>query len=55
MTNNLIFYALDISGQPGVDYPALTTIPSTSFSCRGQKSGYYADLETNCQVRKFKN
>ncbi|KAL0126202.1 hypothetical protein PUN28_004968 [Cardiocondyla obscurior] len=37
-------------GQPGVDYPALTSIPATSFSCRGLRGGYYADLETNCQV-----
>lgn len=41
---------IEITGQPGVDYPALTTIPATSFSCRNQKGGYYADLETNCQV-----
>uniref|UniRef100_A0ABD2WM21 Chitin-binding type-2 domain-containing protein n=1 Tax=Trichogramma kaykai TaxID=54128 RepID=A0ABD2WM21_9HYME len=40
----------EITGQPGVDYPALTTIPATTFSCRGQRGGYYADLETNCQV-----
>ncbi|XP_043279657.1 probable serine/threonine-protein kinase DDB_G0282963 [Venturia canescens] len=39
-----------VMGQPGVDFPALTTIPTTSFSCRGLKGGYYADLETNCQV-----
>ncbi|XP_031365906.1 mucin-3A-like isoform X4 [Apis dorsata] len=39
-----------VTGQPGVDFPALTTIPTTSFSCRGLKGGYYADLETNCQV-----
>ncbi|XP_034173586.2 chitin-binding domain protein thawb isoform X1 [Osmia lignaria lignaria] len=39
-----------VTGQPGVDFPALTTIPVTSFSCRGLKGGYYADLETNCQV-----
>ncbi|XP_076669110.1 chitin-binding domain protein thawb isoform X2 [Andrena cerasifolii] len=39
-----------VTGQPGVDFPALTTIPATSFSCRGLKGGYYADLETNCQV-----
>ncbi|KAK0089630.1 hypothetical protein PV325_006340 [Microctonus aethiopoides] len=38
------------TGQPGVDYPMLTKIPATSFSCRGIKGGYYADLETNCQV-----
>ncbi|XP_011299846.1 mucin-12 [Fopius arisanus] len=37
-------------GQPGVDFPMLTTIPTTAFSCRGLKGGYYADLETNCQV-----
>ena len=37
-------------GQPGVDFPVLTTIPATSFTCRGIKGGYYADLETNCQV-----
>ncbi|XP_076751879.1 chitin-binding domain protein thawb [Xylocopa sonorina] len=39
-----------VTGQPGVDFPALTAIPATSFSCRGLKGGYYADLETNCQV-----
>ncbi|XP_047353015.1 mucin-5AC isoform X1 [Vespa velutina] len=39
-----------VSGQPGVDFPTFTTIPATSFSCRGLKGGYYADLETNCQV-----
>ncbi|KZC15103.1 hypothetical protein WN55_06599, partial [Dufourea novaeangliae] len=41
---------IGVTGQPGVDFPALTTIPATSFSCRGLKGGYYADLETNCQV-----
>ncbi|XP_048512385.1 mucin-5AC isoform X2 [Athalia rosae] len=39
-----------VMGQPGVDFPVLTTIPATKFSCRGLKGGYYADLETNCQV-----
>ncbi|XP_033211361.1 mucin-5AC isoform X2 [Belonocnema kinseyi] len=39
-----------VTGQPGVDFPVLTTIPTTSFTCRGVKGGYYADLETNCQV-----
>lgn len=43
-------FNLGVTGQPGVDFPALTTIPTTSFSCRGLKGGYYADLETNCQV-----
>ncbi|XP_046751433.1 mucin-5AC isoform X2 [Diprion similis] len=39
-----------VMGQPGVDFPVLTTIPATKFSCRGLKGGYYADPETNCQV-----
>ncbi|XP_014209897.1 uncharacterized protein LOC106640384 [Copidosoma floridanum] len=42
--------AHDSSGQPGVDYPILTSIPATSFKCQDQKSGYYADQETHCQV-----
>lgn len=37
-------------GKPGVDFPVLKFIPRTKFTCRGKKSGYYADLETNCQV-----
>ncbi|CAB3366180.1 Hypothetical predicted protein [Cloeon dipterum] len=39
------------------DQPALTTpkkqseeIPVTSFSCKGRVPGYYADLDTGCQV-----
>lgn len=46
-------YRFDFSGvmgKPGVDFPVLTYIPRTSFTCRGMKSGYYADLDTNCQV-----
>ncbi|XP_023290507.1 uncharacterized protein LOC105697880 [Orussus abietinus] len=39
-----------VVGQPGVDFPVLTSIPPTSFSCRELKGGYYADLETSCQV-----
>ena len=38
-------------GRPGVDFPVLPSIPKTGFSCRQVKSsGYYADLDTNCQV-----
>lgn len=37
-------------GRPGIDFPAFTGIPVTQFSCRGTPGGYYADLETNCQV-----
>ncbi|KAM3960299.1 uncharacterized protein ACR2FA_005598 [Aphomia sociella] len=41
---------LSVPGEPGSDYPTLSTIPRTSFSCAGKEPGYYADLETNCQV-----
>lgn len=41
-----------VMGRPGIDFPVYTHIPHTSFSCRNvKKSGYYADLETDCQVR----
>ncbi|KAI5726890.1 hypothetical protein M8J76_010469 [Diaphorina citri] len=40
-----------VVGRPGVDFPILSNIPVTDFSCRKFKSpGYYADLDTNCQV-----
>ncbi|XP_046670456.1 uncharacterized protein LOC124360678 [Homalodisca vitripennis] len=40
-----------VMGRPGVDFPVLPSIPSTSFSCRAvRKPGYYADLDTDCQV-----
>ncbi|XP_013162508.1 PREDICTED: putative uncharacterized protein DDB_G0282133 [Papilio xuthus] len=41
---------LAVPGQPGNDYPTLATIPRTSFSCAGREPGYYADIDTNCQV-----
>ncbi|XP_028173092.1 putative uncharacterized protein DDB_G0286901 [Ostrinia furnacalis] len=41
---------LAVPGEPGSDYPTLGAIPRTSFSCAGKAPGYYADLETNCQV-----
>ncbi|XP_044729864.1 dual specificity protein kinase splB isoform X2 [Chrysoperla carnea] len=39
-----------VMGKPGRDFPVLTHIPKTKFSCRRLKSGYYADLDTDCQV-----
>ena len=40
-----------VPGVPGKDYPNLETIPNTSFSCADKKpGGYYADVETRCQV-----
>ncbi|KAJ8724468.1 hypothetical protein PYW08_015942 [Mythimna loreyi] len=38
-------------GRPGLDYPILTTIPTTSFDCKTQRyKGFFADPETRCQV-----
>ncbi|XP_055525208.1 uncharacterized protein LOC129718444 [Wyeomyia smithii] len=39
------------SGRPGIDYPNLSEIPATSFSCKEQRyKGFFGDPETNCQV-----
>nr|XP_029715789.1 uncharacterized protein LOC115259370 [Aedes albopictus] len=39
------------SGRPGIDYPNLSEIPETSFSCKEQRyKGFFGDPETNCQV-----
>ena len=36
------------------DYPILATVPRTSFTCVGKaEGGYYADVETGCQVKKL--
>ncbi|KAL5285917.1 hypothetical protein ACFFRR_007536 [Megaselia abdita] len=39
-----------IPGEPEVDYPIYSVAPRTSFSCIGRHEGYYADMETRCQV-----
>nr|XP_042903342.1 uncharacterized protein LOC107436843 isoform X2 [Parasteatoda tepidariorum] len=39
-----------VRGIPGVDYPNYSSIPKTSFKCPDFKPGFYADLETRCQV-----
>ncbi|KAJ8678722.1 hypothetical protein QAD02_014509 [Eretmocerus hayati] len=40
-----------VPGTPGRDYPNLTSIPRTSFTCAGKTpGGYYADVEARCQV-----
>ncbi|KAG8227045.1 hypothetical protein J437_LFUL014895 [Ladona fulva] len=40
-----------VKGRPGIDFPNLAAIPVTSFTCRNVKeSGYFADMETKCQV-----
>lgn len=42
-----------IRGTAGKDYPAYKQIPKTSFTCPGQKPGFYADTEAGCQVFHF--
>ena len=37
-------------GPAGSPYPTFTSVPKTSFSCDQFGPGYYADLETDCQV-----
>uniref|UniRef100_A0A182NVL9 Chitin-binding type-2 domain-containing protein n=1 Tax=Anopheles dirus TaxID=7168 RepID=A0A182NVL9_9DIPT len=37
-------------GRPGIDFPVLTHIPRTVFDCKSHGNGYFADLETRCQV-----
>ena len=40
-----------IPGEASVDYPALASVPDTSFTCANRvMGGYYADVETDCQV-----
>ncbi|XP_055300050.1 uncharacterized protein LOC129567310 isoform X2 [Sitodiplosis mosellana] len=39
-----------IPGEPDVDYPIYRTPPETEFSCRSRFTGYYADVDTRCQV-----
>ncbi|XP_066981877.1 protein P200-like [Macrobrachium rosenbergii] len=39
-----------VPGEPGVDYPIYWQAPRTSFDCRRYHEGYYADMETGCQV-----
>ncbi|XP_026735426.1 mucin-17 [Trichoplusia ni] len=39
-----------VIGRAGVDFPAFPNIPPTGFNCKNVPTGYYADLETDCQV-----
>jgi len=41
----------EIPGEANIDYPILASVPDTSFTCAGRvMGGYYADVETQCQV-----
>ncbi|KAK6996827.1 hypothetical protein SK128_019856 [Halocaridina rubra] len=44
--------AIPRGGIPGREYPILSSIPNTDFTCSGQINGYYADTspEARCQV-----
>ena len=38
-------------GEPGLDYPILTSVQPTDFSCSGLVlGGYYADPAQDCQA-----
>lgn len=40
-----------IPGEPDKDYPIFSYVPETTFSCKQQQyPGYYADVETRCQI-----
>lgn len=39
-----------VLGRPGIDFPVMPKIPPTSFDCTNHGNGYFADLETACQV-----
>ncbi|RVE53432.1 hypothetical protein evm_002002 [Chilo suppressalis] len=39
-----------VIGKAGLDFPAYPNIPNTGFNCKNVPTGYYADLETDCQV-----
>lgn len=39
-----------VVGRAGEDFPVLAGIPATNFNCRKIGNGYFADLETRCQV-----
>ena len=46
-------FAEEIPGEAGLDYPPLTNVPDTPFSCLNRvNGGYYADVDTGCQVRR---
>lgn len=42
-----------VMGRPGIDFPVLPSIPNTGFNCKQVATGYYADLDTDCQVVYF--
>ena len=48
--SNINMLTMSIPGTPGQDYPILSEVPDSSFSCEGRvEGGYYADVESQCQ------
>ena len=48
---NIKMLGISVPGTPGEDYPIFSSVPSTSFTCDDKEGGgYYADMETGCQV-----
>uniref|UniRef100_A0A1B0CP11 Chitin-binding type-2 domain-containing protein n=2 Tax=Lutzomyia longipalpis TaxID=7200 RepID=A0A1B0CP11_LUTLO len=39
-----------VLGRAGIDFPVLPGIPKTTFNCKSVGNGYFADLDTECQV-----
>ena len=40
-----------IPGEPGVDYPIMSSIEDTGFDCQGKVfGGFYADPGADCQI-----
>lgn len=53
--NSQRYLTESIPGEPNTDYPTYKSIPKTAFSCKGKPNwGYYADVETGCQVKLIK-
>ena len=58
---NRVRSSKSIPGTPGSDFPVFNSIPVTNFNCLNsvggegvRPAGFYADLETQCQVWKLK-
>ena len=48
----LFFLSQYFSGQAGVDFPVLASVPDTGFDCGIQEfPGIYGDTNADCQVR----
>lgn len=51
--DDFLVYYQGVEGRPGIDFPVYSYIPRTGFSCKDVETGYYADLDTDCQVNNI--